>query len=203
MCEKTGKRHNKYRGTQCICSLNYAFFRQNFAGQELWKKQYFPRRQVPPGKRQFRVSEGIWFVEQVLLMLFVRNLSPLTPLGHTHFLPAPPPPPPAPPTRLPGRLLGNFTVSPVAGCTEVHLAGWELFHQSCWESGTDKFFPRKLSLKCLKWLQKALFMLCCCFQVVFSNHYFPLGAPASILIIHVPKSVTRLLSMIVGQTSVY
>ena len=56
-----------------------------------------------------------------------------------------------------------FTVSPVAGCTEVHLAGWELFHHSCWESGTDKFFPSNLSLKCLKWLQKALFMLCCCF----------------------------------------
>ena len=23
----------------------------------------------------------------------------------------------------------------------MHLAGWELFHQSCWESETDKFFP--------------------------------------------------------------
>ena len=36
--------------------------------------------------------------------------------------------------------LGNFPVCQVAG-QYVHLAGWELFHQSCWEWETDKFFP--------------------------------------------------------------
>jgi len=25
----------------------------------------------------------------------------------------------------------------------VHLAGWEHFHQSCWELGTDKFFSQQ------------------------------------------------------------
>ena len=34
--------------------------------------------------------------------------------------------------------LWNFPVSQVAGCK---VAGWELFHQSCWEWGTDNFFP--------------------------------------------------------------
>ena len=34
--------------------------------------------------------------------------------------------------------LWNFPVSQVAGCK---VAGWELFHQSWWEWGTDNFFP--------------------------------------------------------------
>ena len=34
--------------------------------------------------------------------------------------------------------LWNFPVSQVAGCK---VAGWELFHQSCWEWGTDNVFP--------------------------------------------------------------
>ena len=34
--------------------------------------------------------------------------------------------------------LWNFPVSQVAGCK---VAGWELFHQSYWEWGTDNFFP--------------------------------------------------------------
>ena len=35
--------------------------------------------------------------------------------------------------------LWNFPVSQVAGCK---FAGWELFHQSCWEWGTDNFFQQ-------------------------------------------------------------
>ena len=42
--------------------------------------------------------------------------------------------------------LWNFPVSQVAGCK---VAGWELFHQSCWEWWTDNFFFFFL-LKCLK-----------------------------------------------------
>ena len=42
--------------------------------------------------------------------------------------------------------LWNFPVSQVAGCK---VAGWELFHQSCWEWGTDNFFSSNLP-KCLK-----------------------------------------------------
>ena len=123
----------------------------------------FPSKASAAGKKTI---QGVW--GDLVCRIGATNVIcqkplPLTPLGHTHFLPAPPPPPPPPQPGSLDVLLGNFTVSPVAGCTEVHLAGWELFHQSYWESGTDKFFLRKLSLICLKWLQKALFMLCCCF----------------------------------------
>ena len=126
----------------------------------------FPSKASAAGKKTI---QGVW--GDLVCRIGATNVIcqkplPAHPLGPHPFSsrPTPPPPPPlCPRTRLPGRLLGNFTVSPVAGCTEVHLAGWELFHQSCWESGTDKFFPSNLSLKCLKWLQKALFMLCCCF----------------------------------------
>ena len=46
----------------------------------------------------------------------------------------------------------------------MHLAGWELFHQSCWERETDTFFPT-ISKNALK-----LFF-------VFFSQNFPLGVP--------------------------
>ena len=123
-------------------------------------------------------------------MLFVRNLSPLTPLGHTHFLPAPPPPPPpplCPRTRLPGRLLGNFIVSPVAGCTEVHLAGWELFHQSCWESGTDKFFSPQVISQMLKVASESFIYASLLFLGRFLKSLFPVGCPCKYIDSTCPK----------------
>ena len=56
----------------------------------------------------------------------------------------------------------------------LHLAGWELYLQSCWDWGADKCFPAILP-KFLKWFQKSLFILCCCFKVFFSK--FPVRCP--------------------------
>ena len=68
-------------------------------------------------------------------------------------------------TQDPNCTLWNFPVSQVAGCK---VAGWELFHQSCWEWGTDNFFPAIL-----------IFFQQSRFVVVFRSfsQNFMLGAP--------------------------
>ena len=81
------------------------------------------------------------------------------------------------------RLQRNFPVSQVVGC-RLYLAGWELFHQSCWEWGTDTFFPNNLR-KCLKWLQKALLMLLLVLGLFLKiSRWVPLSSVFAVLFNH-------------------
>ena len=98
-------------------------------------------REVFLGKRWFTVSEGICCLKGWV-----------SPLGHTHF----PTNPPAhwtenlifalwshpnwPVTSGQYVLLRNFPVSQVAGCKCTLLVGNSSI-RSCWEWGTDEFFP--------------------------------------------------------------
>ena len=79
----------------------------------------------------------------VLLVLFVRNLPPLNwPTVELNFALRPHPKWPV----MSGRTFAGKLPSK-SGCRLlVHLAGWELFHQSCWEWGTDKFSQQCLNI---------------------------------------------------------
>ena len=72
------------------------------------------------------------------------------------------------------RLLGNFQVSQVARWRCTLLAGNSALHQSCWQWGTDKFFP---AISQNAW--NSFRCLYSCFFVVFKSfsQNFLLGAP--------------------------
>ena len=72
------------------------------------------------------------------------------------------------------RLLGNFQVSQVAPWRCTLLAGNSALHQSCWQWGTDKFFPA-ISQNA----SNSFRYLYSCFFVVFKSfsQNFLLGAP--------------------------
>ena len=120
-------------------------------------------------KRQFRVSEGM------------SRIAAMCHLSVTPFPPCPPPTPPTegvnfalrpypffysplpppPPTSTEGL---NFALRPRLILVRLQVVG-----APCWFGTLPSVLMRNRSIfpsnlpKCLKWLQKALIMLCCCF----------------------------------------
>ena len=125
----------------------------------------FPSKASAAGKKTI---QGVW--GDLVCRIGATNVIcqkplPPRPLGPHPFSsrPTPPPPPLCPRTRLLDvcwetsqyvRLQVVLRCALLAGNSSTSLAG---------SQEQINLFPRKLSLKCLKWLQKALFMLCCCF----------------------------------------
>ena len=130
------------------------------------------------GNRQFRGSEGVWCLEQLVCAICQKHSPPPptslegvnSPLGHTHFIRLSFPqlnvqilPYDYTQTGLQCldiRLQGNFPVSQVAGCRCTLLTGNSSISLARSEEQIN--FLSNLP-KCLKWLQKGLFMLSCCF----------------------------------------
>ena len=106
-----------YRGTQWICSSKYLFFRHIFAllAGRCGRKNS-PWKESVAGKKIIQGVRG-------------DLKSRIAATGHLYALLT---------TQDLNCALWNFPISQVAGCK---FAGWELFHQSCWEWGTDNFFP--------------------------------------------------------------
>ena len=105
----------KCRGTQWICSSKYLFFMQIFAGWEMWRNNS-PWKESVAGKKIIQGVRG-------------DLKSRIAATGYLYGLLT---------TQDLNWALWNFPVSQVAG---YKVAGWELFHQSCWEWWTDNFFP--------------------------------------------------------------
>ena len=66
-----------------------------------------------------------------------------------------------------------------SGCRlQAYLAGWEFFHQSCWELRNKCVFSQQ-SPKMLKIASESFIPCCCWFQAFFSK--FPVGCPCLFL----------------------
>ena len=92
------------------------------------------------------------------------------PLGHTHFSILCPPPLPS---QLKGWILPSDHTQLAGNVPVSQVAGWELVRQSCWEWGTNTFFPA-ISQNAWHGFRK----LYSCFVVVFRSfsQHFLLGA---------------------------